>query len=202
MQKVSKTTIKGRAITQLQNMKQAVVTGAAAAANIAVTGIKAGDAIIGSTNLTDLTDVIIAAVKASVAGLGVALDTVIEATVAGVAGNAITVALVGDATATVRITRVGNAFTIRYESGVSTVANVETAIAALAGGDDLIAVGTGGTGATVLTAPADNSVAEFLTGGADAFIEKPVATSDGNIQFATANTTGKKIQVLFAPSAV
>jgi len=98
------------------------------------------------------------------------LDTVVEATTAGDAGNSVTVAAVGDSGggAGVTISRVGSALTIHYESGVSTVANVETAIAALAGADDLIGVKTAGTAATVLTAPADNFSATALAGGDDA----------------------------------
>lgn len=111
------------------------------------------------------------AVKAQVSGLGT-YNSVIEASTAGFDGNAITVALVGDsaAAAGVTITRSGTAFTIHYESGVSTVADVDAAITALAGANDLIAVKTAGTGATVLTAPGANHVAAALSGGVTAGI--------------------------------
>ncbi len=95
------------------------------------------------------------------------LDTIVEAHTAGDAGNDITITVLGDAIATVRITRVGTAFTIRYESGVSTIANIETAITALAGADNLFDVKTGGTGATVLSLGDDNVAVTALAGGYD-----------------------------------
>lgn len=202
MQKVPKTTIKGKAITQLQNLQVRVVAGAAAATNIAVTGIKLGDTVVGITNLTDLTDAVIAATKAFKGAISTGFNTVIEATTAGAAGNSLSVSLVGDSTSGVTITDDGSNFVIHYKSGTSTVANVETAIAALAGAHDLIGVKTAGTGATVLTAPASDSGPKFLAGGADAYIEKPVVTSNGNVQFPTAVTTSKKIQIFFVPAAV
>ena len=94
------------------------------------------------------------------------LDTVVEATTAGVAGNAITIAGAANSAPAggVTISRTGTAFIIHWESGVSTVADVETAITALAGGDDLFGVKTGGTGATVLGAN-DEFEATALAGG-------------------------------------
>lgn len=96
------------------------------------------------------------------------LDTVVRATIGGTGGNAYTVQATGDsaAAAGVTIARSGTALHIHYESGVSTVALVEAAIAALTGSDKLIAVDIAGTGATVLTAPGDNFVATALAGGA------------------------------------
>lgn len=96
------------------------------------------------------------------------LDTVVRATIGGTAGNAYTVQATGDsaAAAGVTIARSGTALHIHYESGVSTVALVEAAIAALTGSDKLIAVDVAGTGATVLNAPGDNFVATALAGGA------------------------------------
>jgi uncharacterized protein (AIM24 family) len=99
-----------------------------------------------------------------------ALDTVIESHLPGVAGNSTRVSLIGDSGGGqgVTISRANADLTIHYESGVSTVALVEAAIAALADGDDLIDVKTAGTGATVLTAPGDN-IGELtaLAGGSD-----------------------------------
>lgn len=97
------------------------------------------------------------------------LDTIVEATTAGLAGNSITVQATGDSAPAggVSIVVAGTAVHIHYESGVSTVGDVESAITALAGGDDIIGVGTGGTGATVLTAPADDFAATALAGGLD-----------------------------------
>ena len=65
-------------------------------------------------------------------------DTVIEAHTAGVDGNDITVALVADGSGSVSITRSGNAVTIHFIAATSTVTNVQTAIAALSGADDII----------------------------------------------------------------
>lgn len=94
-------------------------------------------------------------------GVG-ALDTVVRAKVAGIAGELITVALVGDAGAGVTISEVGNAVTIHYHTGVSTVANVETAIT---GTSTLIEIETTGTAATVLVTPTDDFAATSLIGG-------------------------------------
>lgn len=116
-----------------------------------------------SKSIADLT----AALDLGTLGTG-ALDTVLGATTAGAAGNSITVALVADSAlgAGVTISRVGTALTVHVEDGVSTVAQVETAIAALAGADDLAGVTTAGTAATVLTA-ADAFAATALSGGYD-----------------------------------
>lgn len=98
-------------------------------------------------------------------------DTVVEAHIAGVAGNSITVSLTGDSGPGAGVTIdpvVAGAVAIHYESGVSTVGNVETAITALSGADDVIDVKTPGTGATVLTSPGDDFVATSLAGGANA----------------------------------
>lgn len=96
------------------------------------------------------------------------VDTIIEATSAGAAGNAITIAFVADGTGAGSFTRVGSAFTFHYQSGVTTVTNFETAVAALAGADDLIAVKTPGTGSNTFDDPADTLAATPLAGGADA----------------------------------
>lgn len=202
LQKVSKGTIKGKAITQLQNIRCHIVTGDAAATNIAVTGIRKGDTIISSSNLTDLTDPIVAATKAFKGTIATGINTVVEATTAGVAGNLLTIALLGDAILNVRIENDGKNFLIRYNSGVSTVAQVETAITALIGVDDLIGVKTVDAIGGILTAPASDSAIQALTGGQDAYIEKAVATSDGYIQFPHVVTTAKKLQVMYIPSVV
>jgi hypothetical protein len=95
-------------------------------------------------------------VKASLAlaTLGdAALNTVIEATFAGDQGNRFTFAAVGDkVSAAATLLRSGNAFTLHFEPGVTDVTAVEALITGLAGVDDLIAVKTGGTGATKLAA--------------------------------------------------
>ena len=198
-----------QAIRELQGLTQVIVTGAAAASNIAVAGIKATDVFVSALNLTDLTAITRAAVKAEAAAAAITaeIDTVFEAHTAGIAGNSITIEVVGDSVVRqkaeygpnwpgdfdavieavtagtagnsidiifigdsgggggVTINRNNTTFTIHYESGVSTVGTVSTAIAALAGGDKLIQVKTAGTVATVLTAPGDNSGSINLAGG-------------------------------------
>lgn len=110
-------------------------------------------------------------------------DTVIEATAAGPQGNDITVQLAGDSAAAAGVTiDVDDAVVvIHYESGVSTVADVEAAMAALSGPKDIIGVKTAGTGATVLTSPGDDTPGTALAGGASAI--ELVATA-GTISFA------------------
>ena len=92
----------------------------------------------------------------------------------------------------------GSLLTVHYQTGVSTVTQVEAAIAALAGAEDLIDVKTGGTGATILTAPADNITAGALAGGADAVsAEVPTIPADGYIKFASCDTSTKKLLVVY-----
>ncbi len=95
------------------------------------------------------------------------LDTIIQAHTAGAAGNAITIRTVADGSGVGSFTRVGTALTFHYESGVTTVANFETAVGALAGADELIDVKTTGTAVNVLVAPGDTFAATPLAGGLD-----------------------------------
>ncbi len=97
------------------------------------------------------------------------MDTVLEATTAGTAGNLLTIELVHSAGAPNggTLTRVGTAFTFTYKGGTTTVANFETAVTALAGTDDLIAVKTGGTGADILSATLDLLSPTAFAGGLD-----------------------------------
>lgn len=92
-------------------------------------------------------------------------DTVVRAATRGAAGNDLTVELVGDGAAlsNVVIDESTDDIVIHYESGVSTVGDVETAIALTTKLD----VKTAGTGATVLTAPADDGGPESLAGGGE-----------------------------------
>ncbi len=96
--------------------------------------------------------------------LGGGLDTVVRAQVAGFGGESIVVAAIGDSGLGdgVTIEEVGTDITIHYESGVSTVQDVEDQITADA---TLIEVATPGTGATVLTSPADDFSGAGLQGG-------------------------------------
>jgi hypothetical protein len=106
------------------------------------------------------------------------LDTLVAATTAGAGGNAVSVAAIGDSApaAGVSIVESGKTVTIHYESGVSTVADVEAKIGTEA---TLIRVKTPGTGATVLSAPTDDFAATKLAGGSDAPTNVPGGTSAG-----------------------
>lgn len=96
-------------------------------------------------------------------------DTTVQAVTGGAGGNALTITMTGDATPTVRISRVGSDFTILYNTTVSTMGDVTTAINALAGADKLIEVVTAnlGTSATVLSAPGSDIAKTNLAGGSD-----------------------------------
>lgn len=117
-------------------------------------------------------------------------DGALIATTAGAAGNAITVKFLGDRGAGlgVSIVRNGTDFVIHYESGVSTVGNVNTAITALAGGDDLFGVETAGTTANVLTA-SDNAGPMTFAGGAAAVSIGNQAVTDAAEAFKVFPTT-------------
>lgn len=95
------------------------------------------------------------------------LNTVIEATSAGTGGNSLTFRTLTGGPAGGTLSRIGNAFTYTYSDGVTTVADLEADINALAGADDLIAVKTPGTGGNVLADPADTFGATALAGGTD-----------------------------------
>lgn len=94
-----------------------------------------------------------------------AFDSILRATRDGTSGNDIFLQIVGDSTSGVVVDIVGDAVVVHYEDGVSTVAQVEAAITALAGADKIIEVKTAGTGATVLNSPADDFSGQNLAGG-------------------------------------
>jgi hypothetical protein len=181
--------------------KLSVVTGANAATNITLAGaVKDRDVIISAVNLTDLSDINVAAAKAVSAADTGKYDGVLEAKTAGAAGNGISVQLIADSGTGVGVVIgvVNNVVQIHYEPDVSTVTLVNTAIAALGGAEDIIDVKTAGTGATTLTAAMAWETPRFLTGGYDAYVEVPTITSDGNIQFARAATGSKKLLIHWA----
>ena len=92
-------------------------------------------------------------------------NTHVQAKVPGKGGDNISIAFVKRTTgAGVTYSENGNAITILYQDGVSTVANVEAAIVA---SSTLIEIQTSGTGATVLHDPADTFSATVLANGAD-----------------------------------
>ncbi len=67
----------------------------------------------------------------------------------------------------VLISRIADDFIIHFQDGVSTILDVEDAIAALTGPDALIEVKQAGTGATVLVAATDDFTDVNLEGGSD-----------------------------------
>lgn len=98
------------------------------------------------------------------------MNSTIEATSVGTAGNSLTIALVHSAGApnSGTLTRVGLAFTFTYKGGTTTVLDFENAVTALAGADDLIGVKTPGTPGNILSAANDQLTATALAGGIDA----------------------------------
>jgi hypothetical protein len=190
-----------KAIIELRGIKQVIVTGAAAATNIAVSGIRTTDVIVGAVNLTDLTNIVVTAAKALWTGAG-DYNAVLEIKTVGKHGNDWAFALVGDSAeaggVTVNVDVSAKRIVAHYESGVSTVTNVNSAITALAGIYDVVDVKTAGTGATILTTPGDDTGLVWFTGGLDADAnEKPVITSNGNIQFPISTTANKKLLVTY-----
>jgi len=132
---------------------------------------------------------VLASIQPSVAVPGSGIDTVIETMVIGVAGNAVTLALVADGAGVGNMTRVGTAFTFHYASAVTTVANFEAAVAGLVAPNRLIRIKANGTGVTVLTAPGDTFGATAFTLGSDVAaggtwleIESGVRISNANEQ--------------------
>ncbi len=93
------------------------------------------------------------------------VDTVIAAQVAGTAGNAFTIAFVADGSGTGTLTLSGSAYTFHFDPlGTTTVADFEALITASAN----LEVQTAGTGANLITTPADVFGATHLAGGAAA----------------------------------
>lgn len=89
-------------------------------------------------------------------------ETVIRARAAGFGGNAISIQFVADGAGAGSLTQSGYALVFHYQSGVTTVANFETAVQASA----LIEVQTT-DGVGTLTSPGDTFGPVFLTGGTD-----------------------------------
>lgn len=125
------------------------------------------DSVTTTLNSNSLTFGAVSGVKAykdlSTLGDG-KLDTVVEAKVAGTAGNSIQVALVSDNTTPPTMTVAGNVVTFHFKDGDA--ACTVTAIEALIATSNLIEVKTAGTGATVLinaTAFAATNLANGVT---------------------------------------
>jgi hypothetical protein len=89
-------------------------------------------------------------------------ETVVRAKTVGVGGNDLTLAFVADGSGSGSLTQSGSALTFHYESGVTTVANFETAV----GSSAVIEVATvDGTG--TLTSPGDTFSATAFAGGSN-----------------------------------
>lgn len=193
-----------KAVKELQSLKQIIVTGADVNSNIAIHDIKTIDTIASVVNLTDLTNLDITGVKASQDTWGSGdFDTVIEAVATGTAGNGIRIGLIGDSDTgvgvSIELTHAPFTFVnIHYETGVSTIGDVEAMIDTFTGDSGYIAIKTAGTAVTVLATATDDFTATALEGGVDEIInEIPVITSQGNIQFSLVDTTAKKLLVTY-----
>lgn len=99
--------------------------------------------------------------------LGVTFAT----TTVGTGGNSITIATVSDGTD--QVTVVGNAVTIHYNTGVTTVTNVKAHFPVSTTFGSVTA--TGGTGANIMTAPTDTHGATNLAGGVNAAVQTTAA---------------------------
>lgn len=132
-----------------------------------------------------------------------ALDTVVQAAERGPGGNDITVEVLGDsgAAAGVTIGEVGDAVTIHFEDGVSTVEDVEDAITASA---TLITVKTAGTAATVLATATDQITPGVSLAGGDGVAEPIASAADGSMfvpagsQILLDGTVGDSLSVIRA----
>lgn len=118
------------------------------------------------------------------------LDTVMEFNTGGTTGNTWTVNVLphthGSGGVIVNEDTVNKVLTIMFEDGVSTVANVETAI----GLTTNFSVLTTGTGATVLSAVNDTCYAEALSGGtADTWVNWNTGTNTLEIHFTDSTST-------------
>lgn len=124
-------------------------------------------------------------------GPGTNIDTVVEAVDKGTAGDSIGItfadgSLVDDGELSV----VGLEVTFAFKTGVTTVLDFETAVAALTGDDAIIQVKTIGTPGNVLVTTIDEFVSQNLAGGADGeggFDLKIETTIDG-VNFAVQDT--------------
>jgi len=94
------------------------------------------------------------------------IDTTVKAKVGGKGGNNITFRTVADGAGVGSLTESGNAVTFHYQTGVTTVTNLETAI----GTSTLIEVDAPGTGANILVSPGDTIPATALAGGVNPIV--------------------------------
>lgn len=113
----------------------------------------------------------VAAVRSELdlSGPGTNIDTVIEAVTGGEGGDDLTITFVDGGSGAGVLSRVGDDFTFTFANGVTTVANFEAAVAALAGADKLIQVKTPGTGGNTLATTDDEFGPTSLAGGVNAY---------------------------------
>ncbi len=138
--------------------------------------------------------------KPSVTVGGSNIDTILALNLSGAGGNSVTLATVADAMAAAgSVAVVGNAITVHYDPTVSTVADFE---ALFAGGLVVTAgkvyVATAGTGATVLTDPADTFSSTAFHSGADENAGSYVITAVGS----TTITATKLLDASGGPGAL
>jgi len=114
--------------------------------------------------------------------VGDTIDTVVEATEPGTAGENITVTFVADSDEDEgELAVAGTAVTFHFKDGVTTVSNFEDAVTALTGDDDIIGVATPGTGASTLDAAVKAELdLDPLAVNADTVLEAVTAGDDGN----------------------
>lgn len=108
------------------------------------------------------------------------VNTVVRSRVGSRDGNSVSLALLNDGAGAGSVTLAGNTVTFHYQTGVTTVANFETAIAAST--QHLIEIGTIGTPANIFVHPADTHVATLLTGGLDPTITSPSTPTKTRVQ--------------------
>lgn len=162
-----------------------------AAEAVALTNAVLYGARLHALTFADITVTAVPAVKASLdlATKTTHCNTVIEARVAGIDGNAFTIAFVssGGAPNAGALTNVGLAYTFTFKNGTTTVTNFETAIAASAD----LEVKTPGTGANILAVTVDEFGAAHLTGGVDSELNHTahgLKTGDGGVQVTSTGT--------------
>ena len=111
------------------------------------------------------------------------IDTVIEARLGGTGGNTLKIATVADGTGVGNMTYAGaypnTVFTFHYETTVTTVANFESALAAIPVADRHIIRKTAGTGTNALVSPADTFASTFLANGASSVMTRPTDFAAG-----------------------
>lgn len=107
-------------------------------------------------------------------------DSVLRMIAPGVGGDAWQIRSIGDSPAAAGVSiavAVGpKTITVHFEDGVSTIADFEAAVSALAGTDRVFAVDVPGTGATILAVPGDEfAFTNFAGGATGAFVLAPGA---------------------------